>query len=86
MPVANVQIPEFTAEIVWQAIHFWRALVFSRHAAEDIIRCMSSGIFPSVPEHPYTLDYSGAPLPANIREDIKISCSEPISWCRMKAE
>ncbi|HHU85044.1 MAG TPA: FAD-binding protein [Clostridiales bacterium] len=47
------------------------ALVFSRHAAEDIIRCMSSGIFPSVPEHPYTLDYSGAPLPANIREDIK---------------
>lgn len=47
------------------------ALVFSRHAAEDIKRCMASGNFPSVTAHSYTLDYSGAPLPAGIKTDIR---------------
>lgn len=47
------------------------ALVFSRHAAEDIMRCMQSGSFPSVEARPYEADYSGAPLPPNIKKDIQ---------------
>ncbi|MCR5689082.1 MAG: FAD-binding protein [Clostridiales bacterium] len=45
------------------------ALVFSRHAANDIMRCMNSG-FPSVSVHPGTFDVSGAPMPKNIRNEI----------------
>ncbi len=46
------------------------ALVFSRHAAEDIRRCISSG-FPSVNALPYSLDYSGAPVPKGISDEIR---------------
>lgn len=46
------------------------ALVFSRHAAKDIARCMAAE-YPSVSAHPYTRDVTGAPLPADIRSEIQ---------------
>ncbi len=46
------------------------ALVFSRRAAEDIKRCMQNG-FPTVAAIPVELDFSGAPVPEGIVDDIK---------------
>lgn len=46
------------------------ALVFSRHAAEDINRCIASG-YAFVSAHPYSNDISGAPLPADIKTEIQ---------------
>lgn len=46
------------------------ALVFSRRAAEDIKRCMQNG-FASVDAIPVEFDFSGAPLPEGMRDEIK---------------
>ena len=46
------------------------ALVFSRHAAEDITRCIRAG-FPKATAHPFTRDISGAPRPGNIKNEIR---------------
>lgn len=46
------------------------ALVFSRHAAEDIMRCISAD-FAKVVSHPFTRDINGAPLPSNIKTEIQ---------------
>ncbi|MBR1811472.1 MAG: FAD-binding protein [Clostridia bacterium] len=46
------------------------ALVFSRHAAEDILRCIRAG-YAKVSAHPYTRDISGAPMPDNIKSEIQ---------------
>ena len=46
------------------------ALVFSRHAAEDIMRCMKAG-YPGVSAHPYHRDITGAPMPGNIKSEIQ---------------
>lgn len=46
------------------------ALVFSRHAAEDIMRCINNG-YAGVTVRPVDLDYSGAPLPEGIGDEIR---------------
>ncbi len=46
------------------------ALVFSRHAAEDIARCIRAG-FPGVSAHPFTREISGAPMPGNVKSEIQ---------------
>jgi len=46
------------------------ALVFSKRAADDIKRCMAAG-FPKVQEHPYSYDMSGAPVPSNMKTEIR---------------
>ncbi len=46
------------------------AMVFGRHAAEDIMRCMELG-FAEVEVSDYSYDYSGAPLPKGTRTQIR---------------
>ncbi len=46
------------------------AMVFGRHAADDIMRCMKLG-FAEVEAYEYTRDYSGVPLPKGIRTQIR---------------
>lgn len=46
------------------------ALVFSRHAAQDILRCIGNG-YAGVSAHPSSIDFSGAPLPGNIKDEIR---------------
>ena len=48
----------------------YRAAVRSRHAAEDIMRCMKAG-YPGVSAHPYHRDITGAPMPGNIKSEIQ---------------
>ncbi|MCL2513776.1 MAG: FAD-binding protein, partial [Oscillospiraceae bacterium] len=45
-------------------------IVFGRRAAEDIKRCMAAG-YPKASVFPCDNDYSGAPPPPNIKEEIR---------------
>lgn len=47
------------------------ALVFGRHAAEDIQRCIETGYADVVPDDAPAPDFSGAPLPHGLRTEIR---------------